>query len=205
VQVVWIKEANGGPGVKGCGTSGGTSQPCQALCDATVAGCTNTVSGTEALRYESQLGQILRAAKTRWPNLKLAFISSRIFAGYASIDLSPEPYAFEYGFSTQFLMQAQINQISNGTVDPTAGDLNYNDGTSPWIAWGPYLWANGSTPRADGLVWCNGQTAAPCNGEVDFQSDGTHPNTTGQQKVAAMLTSFFLNSPYTKGWFAAAH
>ncbi len=201
VQVVWLKEANGGPGVQGCGSNGG--QPCQSLCDPSVTGCSNTVTGTEALRFESQMGEILRAAKTRWPNLKLAFISTRIYAGYATVDINPEPYAYEYGFSAKWFIEAQINQIRTSTVDPTAGDLNYNDGTAPWIAWSAYIWANGDVPRSDGLIWCDGQSKAPCNGEVDFQSDGTHPDTTGQQKVATMLVTFFLNSPYTTGWFKA--
>lgn len=201
VQVVWIKEANGGPGVAGCGSGGG--QPCQSLCDPAVQGCQNTVTTTEAMRFEQQIGVVIRAAKTRWPNLKLAFISTRIYAGYATDDLSPEPYAYEYGYSAKWLIEAQINQIRTGTVDPSAGDLNYNNGTSPWIAWSAYIWANGPNPRSDGLVWCDGQSAAPCSGEVDFQSDGTHPNSTGQQKVATMLMNFFLNSPYTNPWFTA--
>jgi hypothetical protein len=201
VQIVWLKEANGGPGVQGCGSSGG--QPCQALCDPTVSGCSNTVTGTEALRYESQMGEILRAAKTRWPNLKLAFLSTRVYAGYAVVDINPEPYAYEYGYSAQWFIEAQINQIQTGTVDPTAGNLNYNDGMAPWIAWSAYIWANGDVPRSDGLIWCYGQSDAPCSGEVDFQDDGTHPNSEGQAKVASMLMNFFLNSPYTTGWFAA--
>ena len=201
IQVVWLKEANGGPGEAGCGTNGG--QGCAALCDPGTSGCANTVTNTEAMRFESQMGQILRAAKIRWPNLKLAFISTRIYAGYASDDLNPEPYAYEYGFSGKWLIEAQVNQIQSGTIDPTAGDMNYNNGMAPWTAWSAYIWANGDNPRSDGLVWCNGQKGAPCAGEVDFQSDGTHPNSTGQQKVADMLMTFFLNSPYTSGWFAA--
>jgi uncharacterized protein YjdB len=201
VQIVWIKEANGGPGVAGCGNSGG--QPCDSLCNPSTSGCQNTSTGTEAVRYELQLGEILRAAKQRWPNLKLAFISTRIYAGYATDDLSPEPYCYEYGFSAKWFIQAQINQIRTGTVDPTAGDLNYNNGTAPWVSWSAYIWANGPNPRSDGLVWCNGQSQAPCSGEVDFQTDGTHPNSTGQQKVATMLMNYFLSAPYSLPWFAA--
>jgi hypothetical protein len=201
VQIVWIKEANGGPGEAGCGTSG--DQPCDSLCNPSTSGCQNTSTSTEAVRYEMQLGQILRAAKQRWPNLKLAFISTRIYAGYATDDLSPEPYCYEYGYSAKWFIQAQINQIRTGTVDPTAGDLNYNNGTVPWVSWSAYIWANGPNPRSDGLVWCNGQSQAPCSGEVDFQTDGTHPNGTGQQKVATMLMNYFLNSPYSLPWFTA--
>lgn len=211
VEAVWIKEANGGPGVSGCGASG--DLPCNSLCDPSNAGCSNTSTTTEALRYELQLGEILRAAQSRWPNLKVAFLTSRIYAGYATDDLNPEPYAYEYGYSVKWLIEAQINQIRTGTVDPVAGDLNYANSTVPWVAWGPYIWADGDTPRSDGLIWCNAQPAAPCKGEEDFQSDGTHPDSLGQQKVAygantpgstQNLLDFFLNAPYTKAWFAAS-
>jgi hypothetical protein len=211
VQAVWLKEANGGPGVAGCGSGG--SLPCNSLCDPGNAGCSNTATTTEALRYEEQLGDILRAAKSRWPNLKVAFLTSRIYAGYATDDLNPEPYAYEYGFSVKWLVEAQILQVRNGTVDPVAGDLGYSNGTAPWVAWGPYIWAAGDTPRSDGLIWCNGQPSAPCNGEVDYQTDGTHPDSLGQAKVAygantpksvMNLLDFFLQSPYTKAWFASS-
>jgi len=192
VQAAWIEEYNGDPAADGF----------QSLCDPTVAGCSNDVSHTEALRYEQQLGAILRAAKTRWPNLQQAFHSSRIYGEYATTDHSSEPYPYEYGFSVKWLIQAQILQIRSGgtSIDPTAGDLNYNAGAAHWTAWGPYTWANGDTPRSDGLVWCNGQANSPCNGEVDFQPDGTHPNTQGDEKVANLLMNFFLNSSYTH-WF----
>lgn len=201
VQVVWIKEADGGPGVSGCGSNEGS--PCRSLCDPNSAGCSNNPTDTDAVRYEQELGEILRAAKTRWPNLKLAFLSTRIYAGYATSDLNPEPYAYEYGFSAKSFIQAQINQIRTGTVDSVAGDLNYNNNTAPWVAWSAYLWADGTNPRKDGLVWCNGQAASPCNGEHDFQSDGTHPTSTGSRKVANLLMTFFTSSPYTSPWFVA--
>jgi hypothetical protein len=192
VQAAWIEEYNGDPAADGF----------QSLCDPTVAGCSNNVSHTEALRYEQQLGGILRSAKTRWPNLQQAFHSSRIYGGYATTDHSSEPYPYEYGFSVKWLIQAQILQFRSGgtSTDPTAGDLNYKGGAAPWTAWGPYTWANGDTPRSDGLVWCNGQASALCNGAVDFQPDGTHPNSQGNQKVANLLVNFFLNSVYTP-WF----
>lgn len=192
IQAAWIEEYNGDPAADGF----------QSLCDPTVAGCSNDVSHTETLRYEQQLGGILRAAKARWPNLQQAFHSTRIYGGYATTNHSSEPYAYEYGFSAKWLIDAQILQIRSGgtAIDPAAGDLNYKTGAAPWTAWSAYTWANGDTPRSDGLVWCNGQAGSPCNGEVDFQTDGIHPNTQGDQKVANLLLNFFLNSSYTP-WF----
>ena len=121
-------------------------------------------------------------------------------AGYADTEHSPEPYAYEYGYAVKWLIQAQIVQARTGTIDPVTGDLNYANGTVAWTAWGPYLWAHGATPRSDGLAWCNGQTGQPCDGEVDYWSDGTHPNDQGSAKAANLLMDFFLGSPYTP-WF----
>ncbi len=170
VQAVWVKVANAVPTV---------SLPS---------------SSADAYTLETQMGNIVRALKTRYPNVKLVFFSSRIYAGYATTTLNPEPYAYESGFAVKWLIQAQIDQMRNsGTVvDARAGDLNYNSG-APWLAWGPYLWADGATPRSDGLVWQSG----------DLEGDGTHPSQSGEQKVGAMLLNFFTSSPYTTSWFCA--
>src|SRR5258708_20546002 len=118
VQVLWIKNANPRPGI--------ANEP--TLCDATVSGCVND-SGTEAILYESQLGQIIRAAKLRYPNLQQVFLSMRIYAGYATDGLNPEPYAYEYGFSAKWLLKARIVQEQGGTHDLIAGDMaSTNDG-----------------------------------------------------------------------------
>jgi Bacterial Ig-like domain (group 2) len=180
VEAIWIKEANAFPGTAGT----------LSLCDASTAGCVNSSTNTEALKYESQLGQIIRAAKSRYPNLKQVFLSTRIYAGYATTPLNPEPYAYEYGYSAKWLIEAQILQTRNGTVDPVAGDLNYSNGTGAWTAWGTYIWADGTNARSDGLAWLS----------TDYQSDGTHPNATGQGKVATQLMNFFTTSAYTP-WF----
>lgn len=169
VQIVWVKAANAGPQ---------DSLPSM---------------GADAYQLETYLGNIVRALQTRYPNLQLVFLSSRIYAGYATTTLNPEPYAYESGFAVKWVVQAQIDQMTNsGTVvDARAGDLNLTTG-APWLGWGPYLWANGATPRQDnGLTW----TVA------DFAPDGTHPSSSGQQKVGALLLAFFKTSPFTMCWF----
>jgi hypothetical protein len=170
VQIIWLKQANG-----------------DARSNETLPS-----SSADAYLLIQRLGNTLRALKVRYPNLRQVFLSSRIYAGYASDNLNPEPYAYETGFAVKWLIEAQIEQMASGgsSIDPYAGDLNYNT-VAPWIAWGPYMWANGSTPRSDGLAWVPG----------DFGPDGTHPFIEGQRKVANLLMDFFTTSPLTRCWF----
>ncbi len=146
----------------------------------------------DAYTLETDAGEMMRALKTRYPNLKQVYIGSRIYGGYATTNLNPEPYAYEGGFAVKWLIQAQVNQMRTGAIDPKAGDLNYTNGTAPWIAWGPYLWADGTNARSDGLTWV----------KTDFMtSDYTHPSAAGINKVSTQLGSFFKTSPFTSCWF----
>ena len=169
VQAIWLKQADKNPTI---------SLP---------------AVDADAYRLETHLGNIIRTLRVRYPNLQQVFISSRIYAGYATSTLNPEPYAYESGFSVKWLIESQINQMRTGTIDSRAGDLNYNTNIAPWIAWAPYLWADDNNPRSDGLVWLTS----------DYASDMTHPRASGVQKVANMLLNFFLTSPHTSSWFLA--
>ena len=168
VQVAWLKVANPRPT---------TSLPAE---------------NADAYQLIRQMGDIARAMKVRYPNLGLVYVSSRIYAGYATTTLNPEPYAYESGLSVKLLVEAQIDQMRRGNVDPRAGNLDYRSGVAPWLAWGPYLWANDGIPRAgDGLTW---QLS-------DLAADGTHPSQSGQEKVGALLLQFFKNEVTTRPWF----
>ncbi len=170
VQVAWLKEANPQPA---------SSLPAQ---------------DADAYRMVGQFGKILRAMKTRYPNLRIVYISSRIYAGYATSTLNPEPYAYETGLAVKWTVQAQIEQMRSGRVDSRAGDLNDNS-VAPWIAWGPYLWADGMNPRSDGLTWSRSDLEP---------GDGTHPAQSGEQKVGAMLLAFLKQEPTASSWFLAS-
>ncbi len=168
VQVAWVKVANPNP---------------SAALPATQA---------DAYALLTSMGGIVRALKLRYPNLQQVFLSSRIYAGYATTTLNPEPYAYESGFAVKWLIQAQIDQVQSGgtLVDARAGNLDPNS-VAPWLAWGPYLWADGLNPRSDGLVW----------ERVDLEADGTHPAQPGETKVAAQLLGFFKASEFSRCWF----
>jgi hypothetical protein len=139
----------------------------------------------------ANLGLIMRALRVRYPYLRIVFVSSRIYGGYATTDLNPEPYAYESGFSVKWLIESQINEMRGQPANPRAGSLNYTTKQAPLIMWGPYLWADGATPRSDGLAWLR----------QDFEEDGIHPSQSGETKVADKLLDFFKNSPYARCWF----
>jgi hypothetical protein len=149
--------------------------------------------------FLSNLGQVLRTLRIRYPNLELVFLSSRTYAGYATTgadstsDLNLEPYAYEEGFSVKWAIESQINEMRGLPANPRAGSLNYATKTAPLVIWGPYLWADGATPRSDGFLW----------NREDFEQDGLHPSQSGESKVGLALLAFFKNSLYTRCWFMA--
>lgn len=144
----------------------------------------------DAYNLQRSMGNILRTLKIVYPNLQQVFVSSRIYAGYTTANNNPEPYAYESGFAVKWLIGAQVKQMKTGTVDPIAGNLDYRT-VAPWVAWGPYMWASGTTPRSDGLTWIRSE----------FETDGFHPNTTGETKVGQFLFNFFTQSRHTGCWY----
>lgn len=169
VQIAWVKLANKTPAL---------SLPSPAA------------DAYNLLRY---LGDVTRALKQRYPNLQQVFLSSRIYGGYATTTQNPEPFAYESGFSVKWLVEAQIVQQQSGAISQLAGNLSYTTGSAPWLAWGPYLWADGMRARSDGLTWAR----------TDFVSDGTHPSQSGESKVGSLLLDFFKTSAHTRCWFVA--
>ncbi len=85
-----------------------------------------------------------------------------------------------HGGRQQILGEPALN------FDPAKGPVQ-----APWLSRGPYIWANGPRPNADGLSYTEG----------DFGPDGTHPSAAGRQKVAKQLLGFFTTDPTAKSWF----
>jgi hypothetical protein len=145
----------------------------------------------DAYTLLTRLAQVMRAMRVRYPNLRLVFVSSRVYAGYATVDLEREPYAYETGFSVKWLIESQIREMRGQPFNPRAGALDYVKKLSAPILWGPYMWANGLVPRSDGLIW----------NRSDFDENGVDPSQTGESKIAGILIDFFKTSPYTRCWF----
>ncbi len=157
--------------------------------DSIKSGTFPTDMTTMQAEYESLAQDVL----TNFPNVKLMYWSSRVYGGYSNglVDPDdPEPYAFEAGFAVKNAIGDQIN----GNANLCDGYNGCSPVLAPWMAWGPYYWANGMLVREDGLEW-------DCE---DFSSDGTHPSSTfGQLKVATELLNFLKTDDTATPWYLA--
>jgi hypothetical protein len=118
--------------------------------------------------------------KIRYPNIRIAYFSSRIRAYTSPRGLSPEPTAYETGFAVRWAIENQIHGAADLRLD-----------VAPWMSWGPYLWADGTVPRSEGLTY-------PCS---DLESDFTHPGPAAERKVAEQLKAFLMVDPTSVPWF----
>jgi hypothetical protein len=135
--------------------------------------------------YNDTIGT-LHTVRDRFPNLKVAYLSSRTYGGYTEVGGSPEPWAYETGFSVKWAVAGQIAGKPELNHDPAKGPVR-----SPWIAWGPYLWTDGAKGRKDGFVFLR----------EDLREDGLHPSEQGRDKIATLLMNFFKTEPTTRPWF----
>jgi hypothetical protein len=138
-----------------------------------------------AQSLKGHLVTILNRAKKTFPNLQIAYLSSRSFGG--QILKNGEPEQFLSGFAVRWVIQDQIAGKPELNYDPAKGEVK-----APLLLWGPYLWADGLNPRkSDGLIWK----------PEDFQPNGPHPSAIGRKKVVDLLMKFFKTDPNAKLWF----
>ncbi|HTF88311.1 MAG TPA: hypothetical protein VK843_07865 [Planctomycetota bacterium] len=142
----------------------------------------------DALTLEAEFTLIMNILRDRFPNLRVCYMASRIYAGYATTTVNPEPWAYQQGFANKWLIEDQYRGNPALNFDPNQGPV-----VSPWITWGPYMWADGLNPRSDGLVW-------ECS---DFTSDGTHPSLQGAIKHAWYLMHFMHHDVTAQSWYLA--
>jgi len=125
----------------------------------------------------------------KFPNLKVTYLSSRTYAGYATSPLNPEPHAYENGFAVRWVIADQLAGKPEMNFDAAKGPVR-----APWVEWGPYLWADGVKASKSGLSYVRGDYT---------EQDGTHPTAPGQMKVATRLLDFLKTDETSKGWFLA--
>lgn len=147
---------------------------------------------TEAIAgYGETIVGIIRA---RYPNVRLIHLWSRSYAGYAGYpvpqdSLNPEPWAYWSAYGVKKLIARQLVGSPGLALDGAAC------GGAPWLGWGAYLWADGLSPRSDGLTW-------ECD---DFGGDGVHPSDAGRAKAADQWLRLLRGGdPVAASWYSAA-
>jgi hypothetical protein len=140
----------------------------------------------EAKRLQGYYVRILHLVKERFPNLKITYLATRIYSGFAENGGSPEPYAYETGFAVKWVIADQIGGNPELNYDAAKGQVR-----APWIAWGPYFWTDGVKGRKDGLTYTR----------ADFNIDGMHPGTGATRKTTKMLMDFLTTNQTSRSWF----
>jgi hypothetical protein len=141
----------------------------------------------EVKKLQAEYVTIIHHLRDKYPNTKMVYISPRIYGGYSLRPLNPEPHAYETGFAVKWLIADQINSNPELNYDRAKGPVR-----AAWMAWGPYIWADGVKPNKAGLVWLR----------EDLSPDGVHPSVKGREKVAQQLLEFFQKDSTAVPWFS---
>jgi hypothetical protein len=141
-----------------------------------------------ARALQADMTAMLQIARHYYPNLRVVYLSSRTFGGWSGRSSgSPEPYAYESGFATRWVVLSQIRGDAQLNYDAARGEVK-----APLVLWGPYLWAQGNSPRKlDGLTWT----------QNDVRADQLHPNDSGCRKTTTLLLNFFKTNEGASRWF----
>ena len=180
IQVVWLQTVLRGPRVNGY---------------VTLAESLSTGAPSYAAYLQGATADVLRTLRIVYRNLKMVFMSNGNYMGYQApgLDQQPPPFDYEIGFAVKGVIEAQIEQMRTGIVNPVTGNLDYNSGIAPLVVWCDDIWVNDAIPRSDGFQWFR----------EDSREDGAHPAVPGIAKVATRMLDIFLTSPYSQPWFAA--
>jgi len=128
----------------------------------------------------------IQQMKKRYPNLKLLYLTGRHTTDYMPAKAKEkhrEPRAYLNGWACKWVIEEQINGNK---------ELTYmgEDAKSPLILWGPYFWTQGDITRKDGYSFTPDMV----------KTDGVHPNTLGEIKVANDLLDFWKADPVSSIW-----
>ncbi len=140
-----------------------------------------------ARTLQGELEKIVQALPRLYPNVKLVYVSSRSFGGWAKREGNKEPFSYETGYAVKWLIEKQLAGDPDLNFDPARGPVK-----APWLSWGPYLWANGEHKRGDGFSF-----------RLDDyrEDDRMHHSADGIKKMGGVLLRFFKIDATTKGWF----
>lgn len=137
--------------------------------------------------------QVFQKLHQLFPNLKSCYLTGSAYAGYATnSSVIREPFAYQTGWAVKWVIQDQINCDPSLQYTVTGAPPPQVE-KAPWLAWGPYFWADGTR------VWMDTTLRWHC--PTDFDTDGTTLAGAGVVKAASMLFHFFSQNRSPMAWF----
>ncbi len=146
----------------------------------------DTVFPRAPLQLINDIKLLLETMKLKFPNIKICYLSSRAFSGYAVATANEVgkgllyPRDYYNGWALKWIVEKQINN-----------EAGYTIASIPFITMGNYNWSQGDKPRNDGFF-------LDCNKDVG--PDGLHLTAAGEQKIGTLMKNFFLTDTTTFGW-----
>ena len=137
---------------------------------------------------EQHLADILRNLRQVFPQLRVCYLTNRIYGGYTDRVERGEPLTYESGFAVKAVIERQIQGAPALNADPAAGDV-----VAPVVLWGSEQWANGADPRADGLTWLL----------QDYEDDRVHPSLSGEIKAGTRWFNALRADAVAQRWLFA--
>ena len=146
---------------------------------------------SSALSYRDEWKAAVRALKQVYPNVKIAYLGTKHhpYSTWAN-----DPFAHDSAWSVKWAIEDQINGDPSLNYDPAEGEV-----VAPWIAWGPYFWADDKIPRRyDGFLWTCADVQPGPEGE-----DYSHVSASGVYKQATLFLNQMKSDPTATPWFLA--
>ncbi|MBK7311025.1 MAG: T9SS type A sorting domain-containing protein [Sphingobacteriaceae bacterium] len=135
---------------------------------------------------------LLEVVLQKYPNIKIAYINSRAYSGYADNSTGPGLWAPRDYYNSWAVKWVIENQITNAT----GFDYTGSNPSIPFVDWATNSWANGNIPKLDGFFWDCVNDFGP--------GDGLHLSTLGEKKVGQRLFNYFSKDTTAKVWFVDA-
>ena len=135
---------------------------------------------------------LLEVVLQKYPNVKIAYINSRAYSGYADNSIGfglRAPRDYYNSWAVKWLIEKQIN-------DQTGFEYTGVNKNIPFIDWATNSWANGDILKPDGFFW-------DCLNDFG-SSDGLHLSAIGEKKVGKRLFNYFSTDTTGKPWFLDA-
>ncbi len=136
----------------------------------------------------NDMKQLLITLKSKYPNLKICYLSARAYAGWVD-NSNGRGLEFPRDYYNGWAMKWLIDSASQSAAGYEYKGQNAN---IPMPAYSTYNWTNGEQVRQDGF-------SLDC--DLDIGGDGLHLTSAGEMKIGLEIFKFFSQNNISSTWF----